>query len=193
MYLAMRVIGRGTNSASQEFSIFLIYTWQCLARQDLPFLAFHPSKSFLLLFPHLLVILFLICFNCFDMFALWIQITLVSAWSCLAAAISITVSDRQTSMGVVGTNAIDGNNATFWHSLYKPTAAPLPHTATLDLGAVTSVRGFTYLPRQDVKAGLPLNGNIGQHDIQMYVMTKHQLLLQLLFCVCMSVLRAKLA
>ncbi|KAL2072997.1 hypothetical protein VTL71DRAFT_10321 [Oculimacula yallundae] len=87
----------------------------------------------------------------------------LSFWR-LAEAVSIVVSDAQTSMGNVGNNAIDLNNATFWHSQYKPTAIGFPHTATLDLGSVTSIRGFTYLPRQDVTNSK--NGNIGQHDVQ---------------------------
>ncbi|KAH6721767.1 carbohydrate-binding module family 32 protein [Leptodontidium sp. MPI-SDFR-AT-0119] len=101
------------------------------------------------------------------MFLLWVAFVVPFFWP-LAAAVSITVSDAQTSMGNVGTSAIDHNNLTFWHSQYKPTTIPLPHTATLDLESVTSVRGgFTYLPRQDSASGKPvLNGNIGQYVIE---------------------------
>ena len=57
--------------------------------------------------------------------------------------------------------AIDGNTATFWHSNYKPTPVPLPHSITIDMHATNYVSGLTYLPRQD----LSYNGNIGQYSI----------------------------
>jgi galactose oxidase len=58
-------------------------------------------------------------------------------------------------------NAFDGNDATIWHTEWKPYEAPLPHTFTIDMKAVHNVDGLTYRPRQD---GI-LNGNIGQHQI----------------------------
>ncbi|KAF1925876.1 carbohydrate-binding module family 32 [Didymella exigua CBS 183.55] len=87
----------------------------------------------------------------------------------VAAAATITVDSFQS--GNSGTNAIDLNNATFWHSQYQPAVA-LPHVATLDLGIATWINGFTYLPRQDVRPDCTtckLNGNIGRHDIQISV------------------------
>ncbi|KAH7064347.1 ricin-type beta-trefoil lectin domain/galactose oxidase domain-containing protein [Paraphoma chrysanthemicola] len=84
----------------------------------------------------------------------------------LVAAVSVTVSDFQP--GNPGTSAIDQNNNTLWHSQYQP-AIPLPHRATLDLGIATWINAFTYLPRQDVKPGNYIFGNIGRHDIQISV------------------------
>ncbi|KAH7075132.1 hypothetical protein FB567DRAFT_504656 [Paraphoma chrysanthemicola] len=84
----------------------------------------------------------------------------------LVNAVSITVSDFQP--GNPGTNAIDQNNNTLWHSQYEPAIA-LPHRATLDLGIATWFNGFTYLPRQDVKPGNDIFGNIGRHDIEISV------------------------
>ncbi|KAG4429683.1 hypothetical protein IFR05_014838 [Cadophora sp. M221] len=80
------------------------------------------------------------------------------------AAITITVDSAQS--GNPGSNAVDLNNGTIWHSQYSPSTASLPHTATLNLGACIRINGFTYLPRQDVKPGGFVNGNIGQHNIQ---------------------------
>lgn len=77
--------------------------------------------------------------------------------------ITITVDSAQS--GNAGSNAIDNNNGTFWHSQYSPARA-LPHVATIDLLVSTWIAGFTYVPRQDVPVGGNINGNIGRHDIQ---------------------------
>ena len=58
-------------------------------------------------------------------------------------------------------NAIDGNQATIWHSKFSPPAVPLPHSITIDMHATNYVSGLTYLPRQDTSS----NGNIGQYSI----------------------------
>jgi galactose oxidase len=58
-------------------------------------------------------------------------------------------------------NAIDGNQATIWHSKFSPTAVPLPHSITIDMHITNYVSGLTYVPRQDTSS----NGNIGQYSI----------------------------
>ena len=70
-----------------------------------------------------------------------------------------TASDQSSSYPAK--NAIDGNNATFWHSQYSPSVLPLPHSITIDMHATNYVSGLTYLPRQDQSA----NGTIGQYSI----------------------------
>lgn len=50
-------------------------------------------------------------------------------------------------------NAIDGDNATFWHTAWEPPPndvndAPLPHQLVIDLGSAKVITGFSYLPRQ---------------------------------------------
>lgn len=48
--------------------------------------------------------------------------------------------------------AFDGRPDTFWHSSWKGgdgTAPAHPHHLAIDLGRSVSIRGFTYLPRQD--------------------------------------------
>src|SRR5215831_14270692 len=58
-------------------------------------------------------------------------------------------------------NAIDGNQATIWHSKFSPTAVPLPYSITIDMHTANYVSGLTYLPRQDTSS----NGNIGRYSI----------------------------
>ena len=60
------------------------------------------------------------------------------------------VSEEQAD-GYAAELAIDGDPATFWHTLWRDgyTPAPLPHHITIDTRAVRSIGGFTYLPRQD--------------------------------------------
>ena len=70
------------------------------------------------------------------------------------------VASDQSSSYPAG-NAIDGNQATIWHSRTSPTAAPLPHSITINMHATNYVSGLTYLPRQDTSS----NGIIGQYSI----------------------------
>ena len=55
----------------------------------------------------------------------------------------------------------DGNPDTYWHTMYSVTVANYPHWVDFDCGSVKSIKGFTYLPRQD--SG---NGNIKNYRIQ---------------------------
>lgn len=60
------------------------------------------------------------------------------------------VSEEQAD-GYAAEMAIDGDPATFWHTLWRDgyTPAPLPHSIAIDTRAVSTIGGFTYLPRQD--------------------------------------------
>ena len=53
-------------------------------------------------------------------------------------------------------NALDGDNSTFWHSQYQGTNIPSNHDYKIDMRAVYQTSGLNYLPRQD---GSP-NGTI---------------------------------
>ena len=55
----------------------------------------------------------------------------------------------------------DGNPDTYWHTMYSVTVANYPHWVDFDCGSVKTIKGFTYLPRQD--SG---NGNIKAYRIQ---------------------------
>lgn len=59
--------------------------------------------------------------------------------------------------------AVDGDIDTFWNNEWDPLAPP-PHHIILDLGAVYTITGFKYLPRQDGYGGEE-NGNLGPYEI----------------------------
>lgn len=59
-------------------------------------------------------------------------------------------SEETSSELAPGSNAIDGNPSTFWHSEYSGASdPPHPHEIQVDMGSVHDVGGFRYLPRQD--------------------------------------------
>jgi hypothetical protein len=65
--------------------------------------------------------------------------------------------------------AIDGDDATFWHTAWEPAPddaddAKLPHWLTIDLGSAHAITGFSYLPRQD-----GANGRIGAWEFHVSV------------------------
>jgi len=62
-----------------------------------------------------------------------------------------------------GTNAVDGNPETFWHTQWQDASPECPHEIILQLAKPASIKGFTYLPRQDEEE----NGTI--KDYEFYV------------------------
>jgi hypothetical protein len=48
-----------------------------------------------------------------------------------------------------GTNAVDGNPDTFWHTEWQDNSPECPHEIIIQLSAAAMIKGFTYLPRQD--------------------------------------------
>jgi hypothetical protein len=62
--------------------------------------------------------------------------------------------------GNVAANAIDGDPETIWHTKWTPANDPMPHHITIDLGRAVSLKGITYLPRQD-----GANGRIAECEI----------------------------
>ena len=60
-------------------------------------------------------------------------------------------------------NLVDGKPETIWHTAYGVTVTKYPHSVDLDCGEMKTVKGFTYLPRQDGSA----NGNIKSYRIQL--------------------------
>ncbi|MGA2248592.1 MAG: discoidin domain-containing protein, partial [Verrucomicrobiota bacterium] len=53
----------------------------------------------------------------------------------------------------LASNIIDGNPDTIWHTRWEPTKDPLPHYVIIDMGSEVTVKGVTYLPRQDAPTG----------------------------------------
>ena len=59
-----------------------------------------------------------------------------------------------------GANAVDGDPNTIWHTQYQDSAAPCPHEIVIELIPPTTIKGFTYLPRQDDS----VNGTIKDYE-----------------------------
>jgi hypothetical protein len=78
-----------------------------------------------------------------------------TGWTATASSVQTGEGDYEAA------NAIDGDPASMWHTVWSPTPAPYPHTLTIDLGASQPVTGFTYLPRQD---GDQQKGHIAQYE-----------------------------
>ncbi len=56
---------------------------------------------------------------------------------------------------------VDGDPATNWHTMYSVTVAKYPHWVDFDMGNTQTIKGFTYLPRQN-----STNGAIKDYSIQ---------------------------
>ncbi len=55
---------------------------------------------------------------------------------------------------------VDGDASTFWHTMYSVTLAKHPHWVDFDAGEMKTMKGFTYMPRQDSP-----NGNVKDYEI----------------------------
>ncbi|UCG48178.1 MAG: discoidin domain-containing protein [Phycisphaerales bacterium] len=62
--------------------------------------------------------------------------------------------------GHEGRNAIDGNPGSIWHTAWEGAAPGYPHELVIELAERVAVKGFTYLPRQDMS-----NGWISQYEL----------------------------
>ncbi len=57
-------------------------------------------------------------------------------------------------------NMVDGDQGTFWHTIYSITLAKYPHWVDFDAHEVKNMKGFTYLPRTD-----SANGRVKDYEI----------------------------
>jgi hypothetical protein len=48
-----------------------------------------------------------------------------------------------------GTNAVDGNPDTIWHTQWQDASPECPHEIIIELTPPSTIKGFTYLPRHD--------------------------------------------
>jgi hypothetical protein len=62
-----------------------------------------------------------------------------------------------------GANAVDGDTTTIWHTQWQGATPPCPHEITIEIIPPATIKGFTYLPRQDDSE----NGTI--KDYEFYV------------------------
>ena len=72
----------------------------------------------------------------------------------------IEADSEDSANGNVAANAIDGDPETIWHTRWQPANDPMPHHLTIDLGRDVTLKGITYLPRQDMA-----NGRIAECEI----------------------------
>jgi hypothetical protein len=72
----------------------------------------------------------------------------------------IEADSEDSANGNVAANAIDGDPETIWHTKWTPVNDPMPHHLTIDLGRAVTLKGITYLPRQDMA-----NGRIAECEI----------------------------
>lgn len=80
------------------------------------------------------------------------------------AAWTVTASDQETAFeSAPASAAIDGSASTYWHSKWSGTAAPFPHSITIDMHASTVVSALTYVPRPAVEK----NGRIGRFTVSL--------------------------
>jgi len=87
-------------------------------------------------------------------------VTVLNSWSVMPrTGWKLKYVNSQEANGYAATQAFDGNPATFWHTRWTNGKLPPPHQIQVDLGAVTKVKGFKYLPRQD---GIGV-GDIGKY------------------------------
>jgi hypothetical protein len=63
------------------------------------------------------------------------------------------VSVDSEAVGYEGSNAIDGNPDTVWHTVWEGKAPQYPHQITIELEEHIEIKGLTYLPRQDMSNG----------------------------------------
>ena len=64
--------------------------------------------------------------------------------------------------GENASHLVDGKPETIWHTAYGVTVTKYPHSVDFDCSELKTIKGFTYLPRQDGGA----NGNIKAYRIQ---------------------------
>jgi len=70
----------------------------------------------------------------------------------LLSTARLTMADSETP-GHEARNVIDGNPDTIWHTPWDDNAPSYPHEFRIELPESNEIKGFTYLPRQDMANG----------------------------------------
>lgn len=70
-------------------------------------------------------------------------------------------SQETTEENGAAINAFDGDINTIWHTGWSGGSPPPPHEIQIDLGAIYSISGFKYLPRQDGEE----NGRVNEYKV----------------------------
>lgn len=76
--------------------------------------------------------------------------------------LTVVKVDSEETAGENGssTNAVDGNPNTFWHTQWQDASPEHPHEIIIELTPPSTIKGFTYLPRQDDSD----NGSIADYE-----------------------------
>jgi hypothetical protein len=88
--------------------------------------------------------------------------TSASASNPAGIKLSLVKADSEEKDGEDGAaaNAVDGNKDTFWHTQWQDANPPCPHEIIIELKPAGTIKGFTYLPRQDDG----INGTIKDYE-----------------------------
>lgn len=73
----------------------------------------------------------------------------------------VFTSSEEPGSGTAAKNLVDGDPSTTWHTMYSVTVAQYPHWVDFDCGEEKTIKGFSYMPRQDGGS----NGNIKDYTI----------------------------
>lgn len=88
-----------------------------------------------------------------------LQIMTTGSVAISRAGWSVMADSEETDDQVApATAAIDGDNATFWHTAWEfppddVDDATLPHSLIIDMASARTITGFSYLPRQNNQNG----------------------------------------
>lgn len=85
--------------------------------------------------------------------------TVVAANKILLTVVKVDSEETEGENGR-GTNAVDGNPNTFWHTQWSGDSPEHPHEIIIELTPPSTIKGFTYLPRQDDMD----NGSIANYE-----------------------------
>ena len=72
----------------------------------------------------------------------------------------VVYASSENSGAEAAANLTDGDPATIWHTAYSVTQADYPHEIDFDIGEVKTIKGVSYLPRQDGP-----NGDVKGYEI----------------------------
>ena len=67
--------------------------------------------------------------------------------------------------GSPGSNVLDGDSSTIWHTEYSASQPGFPHEIQIDLGQTYAINGVQYTPRQVGS----LNGKVANYEIYLSV------------------------
>lgn len=77
----------------------------------------------------------------------------------------VFTSSEEPGSGTAAKNLVDGDPSTTWHTMYSVTVAQFPHWVDFDCGEAKSIKGVSYLPRQDGGR----NGDIKDYTIHISI------------------------